>query len=136
MSALTKHIRPIVVIVAVVALGSCGSSDDYWDYYPNHYPWYYNDWGAYTIVRSPARIVDRWTTRALQYRPYRGYAISRHNSPVIVHTATKGDDKLEVRLTPQEDGTTHVEVRVREGASASDKERARVLMGQILRDYR
>ena len=135
MRRFTKLIRPLILAGVVASMAGCGSTDEDWSYYPNHYPWYYTDYGAYTVVRRPIRVIDRWTTRALRYDPYRGYALSRHNSPVIVHTATSTDATLEVRLTPQKD-YTNVEVRARNGGKQWDKERAKVLLGQILHDYR
>jgi hypothetical protein len=135
MLKITKLIRPIMFAVAIGSAGACSSNmDGDWGYYPNHYPWYYNDYGAYTIVGRPRSVIDGWTTRTWGYSPYRGYAISRHSSPVIVHTATKDDVTLEVLLTEQPEGT-RVEVRARRGEKL-DKDQARVLMGQILHEYR
>ena len=134
MQRISNLIRPVMLALALGSVGACGSVEDDWAYYPDHYPWYYNDYGAYTIVARPRVVVDRWTTRTWGYRPYRGYAISRHNSPVIVHTAKKDDSVLEVHLTEEKAGT-RVEVRARNGDKL-DKEQAKVLLGQILHDYR
>lgn len=134
MKKIAMLIRPIVLALALGAVGACGSADGDWAYYPNHYPWYYDDYGAYTIVGRPRMVIDGWTTRAWGYSTYRGYAISRHNSPVIVHKATKDDVTLEVHLT-EEGAGTRVEVRARRGDTV-DKEQAKILLGQILHEYR
>lgn len=104
-------------------------------YYPYNYPWYYGDYGTYTVVRRPVVVVDRWTDRTFRYRPYRNYVVvRRHHSP-LTYTATKGADTLQVKLIEMSD-STRVEVRARKGEGKWDKKRARDLMGEILKEYK
>ena len=121
--------RPVVLSLLVVS--GCSSAYDDWPYaYTYNYPYWYTDSGTYTYVRRPLTVIDGWTARALRYRPYHDYAISRHNSPVITYRATKGDATIEVDLTPQGD-STRVEVRSRNGESWNT-EQAKEVMGRIL----
>jgi hypothetical protein len=131
---ITKLVRPIMLTMALAALGACGGYD--YDYYPYNYGWSYAPYGTVTVVRRPITVVDGWTRRTWRYRPYRGYRIYRHNSPSITYKATKGDDVLEVILTPQDKQETKVEVRSLKGDQEGDREQAKVLMGRILKDYR
>ena len=137
MERISKLIRPVVVLMLLSSAGTaCGSSyyDDDWPYSAYDYPWYYTRYGTYTVVRRPVRVVDGWTTRAFRYRPYRGWRIHRHNSPTIEYKATKGNDVVEVSLTPMKD-STRIEVKARKGADQYDQEQAKQLLGAILQDY-
>jgi hypothetical protein len=135
MQTLRKLIRPIVGLMLLTSVGTaCGGYDDGWPYTAYDYPWYYANYGTYTVVRRPIRVVDGWTTRAFRYRPYRGWRIHRHNSPTIEYKATKGNDVVEVSLIPMTD-STRVEVRTRRNGGQVDKEQAKELLGAILQDY-
>lgn len=136
MSTTTMRARPIILTLSIVGLIGCSVStgrDDY--YYRNRYPYYYNTYGTYTVVRRPVVVVDGWTNRAFRYRPYRGFVVRRHNSSPINYTASKKDETLEVNLTGMGD-STRVEVKARKGNDNWNKERAKSLMGAILRDYK
>ena len=129
--------RPIILTLSVAGMIGCSwgwGNDPYYDY-DYDYPWYYNTYGTYTVVRRPVVEVDGWTNRAFGYRPYRGYNVRRHNSSPITYTATKNDETLEVNLTGMDD-STRVEVKARKGDKKWDKERAKTLMGAILKDYK
>ena len=138
MSTARIRVRPIILTLSILGMIGCswgwgnGYDDDYYSY---NYPWYYNNYGTYTVVRRPVAVVDGWTNRAFGYRPYRGYNIRRHNSSPINYTATKSDETLEVNLTGMDD-STRVEVKARKGTDKWDKERAKKLMGGILKDYK
>jgi hypothetical protein len=112
-------------------MAACGASTEPY-YYRYNYPWYYTPYGTYTVVRRPVIVVDDWTGRAFRYRPYRGYVIRRHNSPVIQYSATKGNATLEVDLTPLGDDSTRVEVKARRGGDKWDQNQAKALLGHIL----
>ena len=131
MQRATRFIRPIVLALLTVSACGTGSYND-WPYpYSYNYPYWYTDYGTYTYVRRPIHVVDGWTSRAFRYRPYRGYAIRRHNSPVVTYRATKDDATIEVDLTPQGD-SVKVEVRARNGTDKWNAEQAKDLMGRIL----
>jgi hypothetical protein len=134
MSTVAKLIRPIAFALFVSSIGGCYSSTRS-AYYPYGYPWYYTPYGTYAVVRRPVVVVDTWTGRTFGYRPYRGYVVRRHNSPVIQYSATKGNSTLEVDLTSLGD-STKVEVRARNGGDKYDRNQAKILMGQILQDYK
>jgi len=141
--SITKFIRPVLLAGALpLMMLSCGGyngpfyATDYdydWDWWDNDYRWWPRPWGGYTIVRRPVYEVDGWTTRAFRQRPYRGFAVRRHNSPVITYNATNGDRVLDVNLKPMGDSTM-VEVRARRGKDRYDQNAAKVLMGSILRE--
>lgn len=136
-----KLMRPVILAAMFATVGgSCGGGafygydDDYdWDWWDDDYYWYNRPWGGYTIVRRPVYVVDGWTGRAFRQRPYRGYRVVRHNSPVIQYTATNGDRTLNVDLKPVGDSTI-VEVRARRGKDRYDQRAAKVLAGSILRE--
>ena len=135
MQVLRKLIRPVVGLMLLSSVGTaCGGYDDGWPYTAYDYPWYYSNYGTYTVVRRPVRVVDGWTTRAFRYRPYRGWRVRRHNSPTVEYKATKGNDVVEVSLIPMTD-STRIEVRARRGGEQVDKEQAKELLGAILQDY-
>ncbi|MGH7460457.1 MAG: hypothetical protein ACREMA_05440, partial [Longimicrobiales bacterium] len=133
MARMSKLVRPLALALLVSSLGGCAVGVGR-PYYPYEYPWYYTRYGTYTVVRRPVIVVDDWTTRAFRYRPYRGYVVRRHNSPVVEYAATKGNATIEVNLIPLGD-STQVEVRARRGAENWDQEQARAMMGHILREY-
>ena len=134
MSIMSKLVRPVSLALLVCSLGACAVSTGrrYYDY---DYPWYYTRYGTYTVVRRPVIVVDDWTGRTFRYRPYRGYVVRRHNSPVVEYKATKGKTTLEVDLTPMGD-STRVEVRARNGNDSWKPDEAKALMGHILKDYK
>lgn len=134
MSTAVTRARPIVLMLLVLGAIACWFGVRRGPYYPYRYPWYYSNYGTYTVVRQPVVVVDRWTDRAFRYRPYRGYVVRQHHSPVT-YTATRGDETLEVNLIAMSD-STRVEVRARKGEDKWDRERARTLMGDILQDYK
>ena len=131
-----KLIRPVIIALIVAA---CGSGSSYYDGYydgphywgPNRYPWWYTSYGTYTVVHRRLHIVDGWAGRTFDRPTYRGYAVRRHNSPVIKYRATKEDQTIEVDLTPKGD-STQVEVRIRSGKKNWDKEQAKELQSLIL----
>jgi hypothetical protein len=126
--------RPIILMSFVLGVIGCSVSSGR-DRYYYRYPYAYDNYGTYTVVRRPVVVVDGWTTRAFRYRPYRGYVVRRtHHSP-IKYTASRRDETLEVNLIEMGD-STRVEVRARKGDDNWNKERARGLMGVILRDYK
>jgi hypothetical protein len=134
MSTAAMRARPIILTLFVLGVVGCSAHTDR-DYYPYRYPYYYGHYGTYTVVRRPVVVVDGWTTRAFRYRPYRGYVVRRtHHSP-IKYTATRNDETLEVNLIELGD-STRVEVQARKGNDNGDKERAKRLMGAILKDYK
>jgi hypothetical protein len=137
MSTATMRARPLILTLSVLGVIGCstGRGDYYGDYYGYDYPWGYNTWGTYSVVRRPVVVVDGWTNRAFRYRPYRGYAVRRYHHSPIKYTATKRNETLEVNLTEMGD-STRIEVRARKGENNWDKERAKRLMGDILRDYK
>jgi hypothetical protein len=135
MSTAAMRARPLVVALFVLGVNGCSVGYGHEPYYPYRYPWYYNDYGAYSIVRRPVVVVDGWTNRAFGYRPYRGFVVRRHNSSPITYTGIRNDETIEVNLTGMGD-STRVEVRARAGDNKWDKERARGFMGDILRDYK
>jgi hypothetical protein len=135
MPRIAKLVRPVVLTLLVSIVGACAVNvANRRPYYPYDYPWYYSNYGTYTVVRRPVVVVDGWTTRAFRYRPYRGYVVQRHNSPVVEYKATRGDATLEVHLTPMAD-STRVEVKARRGEDRWNKEQAKRLMGHILEEY-
>ncbi|HSL70742.1 MAG TPA: hypothetical protein VK864_10910 [Longimicrobiales bacterium] len=135
MTRISKLIRPVVLMLAVSAVGACGSVDDDWSYYPYDYPWYYTTYGTWSTVRRPVIVVDGWTSRAFRHRPYRRYNIvRRHHSP-ISYTATRGDATIDVTLTELGD-STRIEVKARRGQDQWDREQAKALMGHILQEYK
>jgi hypothetical protein len=113
------------------SLGGCSSTVGYYDPY---YPEYYSDFGSWTVIQRPIGVVDDWTRRAFRHSYYQGFAIARHNSPVITYTATQRERSYEVVLTPRND-STQVEVRARVGTDQWDHEQAKRLLGQILAQY-
>lgn len=140
------RIRFLLLTMIVVFAGSCGSADGW--YYPYGYGpdvdidwgWDWDDYfwnptpfGGYTIIHRPVYEVDGWTSNAFRTRPYTGYYIRRHNSPVIVYTAKRKDRTFEVNLTPMND-STHVEVRARRGKNGWEPKPARNLMSSILKE--
>lgn len=129
MSTGTMRARPILMMWLVLGVIGCWVGVGRGPYYPYSYPWYYSSYGAYSVVRRPVVVVDGWTNRAFGFRPYGGYVVRRHASSPIVYTAARSDDTLQVDLTAMGD-STRVEVRAR------DKERARDLLGMILKDYK
>lgn len=133
MYRIAKLIRPFALTLLVSSLGACAVGVRDRDYYDDDYRWYYTRYGTYTIVRRPVVVVDRWTTRAFRYRPYRGYHIRRHNSPVITYTATRGNSTLEVSLTPRGD-STQIDVRARTGEDDWDQKEAQALARHILQN--
>jgi hypothetical protein len=135
MTRIAKLVRPVALALLVSSVGACGVSVGQRPYYPYEYPWHYTRYGTYTVIRRPVIVADGWTTRAFRYRPYRGYVVRRHNSPVIEYSASKGNATLEVNLIPVGD-STQIEVRARRGADKWDQEQARVLMGRILEEYK
>lgn len=135
-----RFVRPFVLALFFVLAGSCGSADDWfypydygydWDWDWDDYYWNRTPFGGYTIVRRPVYVVDGWTDAAFRTRPYRNYRVRRHNSPVVVYTATKGDRTVEVNLTPMQD-STRVEVRTRRGKDRWEPQPAQIVMGSIL----
>lgn len=144
MRSITTRIRPFVFAALLgSAVGACGGGfgfysydDDYdYDYWDNDYYWYGRPWGGYTVVRRPVTVVDGWTNRAFRHRPYRGYRVRRHNSPVIEYTATQGDRTLNVNLKPMGDSTI-VEVRARRGKDKYDERAAKVMASSIIREQK
>ena len=135
MSTATMRARPIILMLSVLGVIGCSVGIGRGAYYPYDYPWGYSSYGTYTVVRRPVVVEDGWTTRAFDYRPYRGYVVRRHASSPISYTATKSDETFEVNLIGMDD-STRVEVRARKGADKWDKDRARSLMGDILKDYK
>ena len=135
MSTATMRARPIILMLSVLGVIGCSVGVGHGAYYPYDYPWEYSPYGTYSVVQRPVVVVDGWTNRAFGYRPYRGYAVQRHNSNPIVFTAKKSDETFEVNLTAMGD-STRVEVRARKGDDKVEKERARNLMGDILKDYK
>lgn len=134
MSRINRIMQPFALALVVVAGGACHSGY-YSEYYPYDYPWNYTAYGAYTVVHRPLHVVDGWTSRAFGDRRYRGYAVRRHNSPVIVYNATKDDRAYEVNITPLGGDSVGVEIRARQGDDNWDKKRAKVLLGNILSEY-
>jgi len=135
MSTAAKRARPIVFLLLVLGAIACSVGINRGPYYPYDYPWYYNDYGTYTVVRRPVVVVDGWTGRTFRRAPYRRYVVvRRHHSP-LTYTATRRADTLEVKLVEMND-STRVEVRARKGDGKWDKKRARDLMGEILKDYK
>ncbi|HEU4994918.1 MAG TPA: hypothetical protein VFT29_08860 [Gemmatimonadaceae bacterium] len=128
MSTAAMRARPLTVMFVLGAIG-CWFGWGRGPYYPYRYPWYYSSYGTYSVVRRPVVVVDGWTNRAFRYRPYRGYVVRRHASSPITYTAATSDDTLRVNLTAMGD-STRLEVQAR------DRERARDLMGEILKDYK
>ncbi|MGH7462313.1 MAG: hypothetical protein ACREMA_14980 [Longimicrobiales bacterium] len=140
MQRLAKLLRPVALTVLISTLASACVSNNYGyrrRYYPYDWPWYYTTYGTYTTVRRPVVVVDDWTGRAFRHRPYRGYAVRRHNSPTIEYQASKGKANIEVSLIPLGD-STQIEVRARRNADAEnwDQEQARDLLGRILQEYK
>ncbi|MGH7678654.1 MAG: hypothetical protein ACRENU_09325 [Gemmatimonadaceae bacterium] len=139
MSTAARRARPIILTLSVLGMIGCSwgyGQDPYYSYnYDYDYPWYYNTYGTYAVVRRPVVEVDGWTTRTFRNRPYRGYNVRRHNSSPITYSATRKDETLEVNLTGMDD-STRVEIKARKGDDKWDKERAKALMGEILKDYK
>src|SRR5258705_4562851 len=128
MSTATMRARPLTVMLFVLGVIGCWFGIGRGPYYPYRYPWYYSNYGTYSVVRRPVVVVDGWTNRAFRYRPYGGYVVRRHASSPIRYTAIMSDDTLAVDLIAMGD-STRVEVRAR------DRERARNRIGEILKDY-
>lgn len=145
-----KFLSPLVLAGIITFLTSCGGGAGWfypydYDYDYDYFAWErewpdyrwhdYPPFGGYTIIRSPVTSVDAWTARALSTRPYYGYSVRRHNSPVIEYTATRSDRLLKISLTPMAD-STRVEIRARRGKDSWDRKQAKMVMGTILKENR
>ena len=131
MQRATRVFRPIVMAVLIVSACGTGSYND-WPYpYDYSYPYSYTDYGTFTYVRRPIGVVNGWTSRAFRYHPYRGYAIRRHNSPVVTYRATRDDSTLEVDLTPQVT-PSRLKFEPATAPTSGMPSRPRIRMGRIL----